>query len=1313
MSSSTIKIKDLLEKAKHYDADERFMAAHDLVEQLKVTQGLIDATVQVPLRDTILRLLDDGSSDVSTVAVKCLSQLTVKLAPEQIAYISDRLGSMIGDPQGFSQSINQSVADDGTNDKRGSSLDVVADALQTLISNVSMDNARLIAPKLIKSLIAGISINQSNSKDIDGVMACLTLIKQVLEKVGTDATVVELHGDIQAKLIELLDHPNEAVKKRASATLAPLVLCLNDELFTALMQKLIDQLTKQKHPEIYIQSVSAISRAAGVRVGPFLPAIVPKLASFCVLTPAEREGEEPQEARIEMLETCLQAIDAIIQRCPTKVTPYVSECVSTAVALSQWDPMYSYEDDASSNQASKKQKTGDSMTDDDEGDEWGAEGGDDEGWGDDAEAGGDAAAGWGDDEDASAGSNDTSWKVRRAAFSVLSAFIKARSDMLKDYYSSLCDHLVGRMKEHDPAVKEELMLCTRDLLHESVVADRSNQTIMQSMDMSDDMPSNQPTITRTRSTFASLELKIPALIQAIEREFSSTDSRTQRAIFAVLTELFHVKYGQLADYFAKLLPHVITGIRGSGRLAEVNADALALVLLILESHPFESFESYLPSITDATLDSIQHGKPQNLPAALTVISSIAKLSKKSPQLRTSIASRMFAVVFGQLDQRDVPLDVKFAAIATCANLVSAAAPELGNDVQRVWPVLAERLSNDTTCQPTLKAITKIAKSGQSINCKPIIDQTSEMIGFLRKSSPDLRHETARCLEALMQSNSSQFTRSQSDMLLKEVTSFIDDDNDLTLAHHILDLITTMLVKTNDVAHVLSAIDSQVTVKALNLACSPLIQSSTQQSLLRFFRQLMVARRADAQTLSKSFATLSQQLAARVTPTLNKIALGALAKCLAASALEVSEQDLKQSISQAVAAVQTAKPNAQQQALAAFSLLYLSEISRARDMSDVAQIESVCVSAFDQSNEAVRGAAAIALGSFSIGNPQRFLPSLFSLIQAQPQHGFLLFTALKEVITHLSTHQSANQIRPVDPASIAAFQAFMPSILPLLLANVTSSDESTRSMVSECLGRVAAFSPALILPEFEKLANNKTNVLARVGVLTALRFAFSSSMDYSQLVPKLPLFLTLLQDKELEVARQAILTTDALLRANSECLPRELLSTQLVPAVLAHTRLRPELIHEIDYGAFKQKVDDGKPVRKASFACLDTLVKCCPHRIDLHACIAALVQGFGDNDDIQQSVYITLAHLARAQPSALLEQVDTFPKSMMAPVKAHLAALKSNKDNEQAMDSLRAAVKAMLAINQIEGIESATNYSYFFRQVGVTPVMAALIKEEQK
>ncbi len=56
-------------QTEHYDADERYMAVNDLMQELKLGK-VVEQKEEVRVRDTLLNLLSDKSGDVSTIATK-------------------------------------------------------------------------------------------------------------------------------------------------------------------------------------------------------------------------------------------------------------------------------------------------------------------------------------------------------------------------------------------------------------------------------------------------------------------------------------------------------------------------------------------------------------------------------------------------------------------------------------------------------------------------------------------------------------------------------------------------------------------------------------------------------------------------------------------------------------------------------------------------------------------------------------------------------------------------------------------------------------------------------------------------------------------------------------------------------------------------------------------------------------------------------------------------------------------------------------------------------------------------------------------
>ena len=80
----------------------------------------------------------------------------------------------------------------------------------------------------------------------------------------------------------------------------------------------------------------------------------------------------------------------------------------------------------------------------------------------------------------------------------------------------------------------------------------------------------------------------------------------------------------------------------------------------------------------------------------------------------------------------------------------------------------------------------------------------------------------------------------------------------------------------------------------------------------------------------------------------------------------------------------------------FSLLAIGETGRGADLSQVPDLKTAILAAFNHSSEEVKSAASYALGNIALGNLKEYLPFILHEIQTQPRRQYLLLHSLKEV-----------------------------------------------------------------------------------------------------------------------------------------------------------------------------------------------------------------------------------------------------------------------------------------------------------------------------
>ncbi|KAI5635757.1 TATA-binding protein interacting (TIP20) domain-containing protein [Phthorimaea operculella] len=310
----------------------------------------------------------------------------------------------------------------------------------------------------------------------------------------------------------------------------------------------------------------------------------------------------------------------------------------------------------------------------------------------------------------------------------------------------------------------------------------------------------------------------------------------------------------------------------------------------------------------------------------------------------------------------------------------------------------------------------------------------------------------------------------------------------------------------------------------------------------------------------------------------------------------------------------------------FALLALAEIGKHLDLSGIPNLKEVLLNSFTPSSEEVKSAASYALGSVAVGNLPKFLPFILQQIEAQPKRQYLLLHSLREIISCESC----------TPEGVEALRPFIPEIWVQLSKHCQCNEEGSRNVVAECLGKLCLLEPQTLLPHIKEFLKSP-EPLTRTTAVTAVKFTIS---DQPQAIDPLlrscmSELLVPLRDPELGVRRVALVAFNSAAH-NKPSLIRDLLP-QVLPTIYSETKVKKELIREVEMGPFKHSVDDGLDLRKAAFECMYTLLGSCLDRLDVFEFLRHVEDGLRDHYDIKMLTYLMCARLAQLCPAVVLQR----------------------------------------------------------------------------
>jgi cullin-associated NEDD8-dissociated protein 1 len=114
-----------------------------------------------------------------------------------------------------------------------------------------------------------------------------------------------------------------------------------------------------------------------------------------------------------------------------------------------------------------------------------------------------------------------------------------------------------------------------------------------------------------------------------------------------------------------------------------------------------------------------------------------------------------------------------------------------------------------------------------------------------------------------------------------------------------------------------------------------------------------------------------------------------------------------------------------------------------------------------------------------------------------------------------------------------------------------------------------------------------------------------------------------------------------------------IQTLILPTLYAETIPSESYVRIVDLGPFKHKIDDGLPLRKQTFQCLDILIDVCFEMIHFNEFILQIRNGLTDHDDVQILCYSILQKLSNIHAKELLETLEELPPIIMKGVREKL------------------------------------------------------------
>lgn len=983
------------------------------------------------------------------------------------------------------------------------------------------------------------------------------------------------------------DTAGTVVTKRALAAISALAVHFSDAQLSAFVSGLVESfesphLTVNKRRHL-IATVGSLARSAPAKSGTYLKTLIPFVLS--AVSEQELEDINPDDSDAEhdpqvdeLRETALVTLEGLLASCSQEMQPYLTDSIQAALRYLKYDPNVAIEEDEEMGGTQEEGSEDGATEEPDEGDDE---------FGDFEEEGGYSDI------------DDISWKVRRCAAKMLHTVVSIYGSgrVLEDgtLYQQVAPALISRFgKEREESVKLEVIVTLTALVRktsegatvvpsngftESVGGTKNSRkrrrqdSFASTLDFEPSMGtssaiSSPVTIPASPESGPQAELArlIPSMIQSLVKMWKRASVPLKQAAVVLLKSLALARYGGLSDFLQQIEDPIADALKTSsvggtvtaGTAGNLQIETLSLIGAIAGTHTSNALLPFLIALIPGVVASVNDRNYKVASEALGAIEHIVKaltpprVSANEPDNLGLQLEKLYDVIVTCITDTSADLEVRQRAIHVFGVLLARTSGDAGTKFispdrrSKGLSILVDRLKNETTRLATARAIDDIAvlaSSERDVTPAWISEVTTELGAQLRKSDRTLR---SSCLEALRSLAMNPNTRAHYDeKTIQDLENFL-----LPLItpedFHLLAPALIILAKVIP-GHAQRLVNDALISALCTIVVAPLVGTALKALLLLV--KVIGEQGAGADLMRR----LLRDVGINGDPSVVGRAIGTL--------LVYGGPNLGVKMEDFLTELRTAQ-DSQRKCLA---LAILGEVCL-RMGAECPLKPDLFISNFESKSDKVRLAAAVALGNAAASNLKTYMPVILEGLDKSSSSNYLLLHSVKEILQHPEIVR-----RDIAPFAIKLWQ--------ILLA--ASDDEDNRVVGAECIGRLALIDPASYVPHLQEYLSNE-NPTVRGTVISAFRYTLSdSSSAYNDVLRPLiiPMLVSMLSDRDLGNHRLALTTLNSAIHNKMDIIQPHL--SELLPAVIGDTHVKPELIREVQMGPFKHKVDDGLELRKVS------------------------------------------------------------------------------------------------------------------------------------